>query len=97
MCNAGPDDAKFLPKSLAGTAQLSADLGKAGAADVAQLDVLQMPPDSLLRVELGRVAGERFEVQPLPGLLMQELLDGVAAMDRCSLPEHEQLAWHMTQ
>jgi hypothetical protein len=97
MCNAGPDDARLLPKSLAGTAQLPADFCEAGAADVAQLDVLQMPPDSFLRVEFGRVAGEAFEVQPVAGFHMQELLDGAATMDRRAVPEHEQLAWYMTQ
>jgi hypothetical protein len=97
MCNAGPDDARLLPKSLAGTAQFFAGLSEAGAADVAQLDMLQVPPDSLLGIELGGVSRKAFEMQPLASLLMQELLDGATAMDRRTVPEYEQLTWNMTQ
>jgi hypothetical protein len=97
MCDAGPDDARLLPKLSAGTAQPCADLSEAGAADVAQLDMFQRPPYSFLRVEFGRIAGEAFEVQPVAGFLMQELLDGAAALDQRAVLEHGQLAWHMTQ
>jgi hypothetical protein len=55
--------------------------------------MLQVPPDSLLGIELGRVTGEAFEAQPIAGLLMQELPGSAAAMDRRAVPEHEQLAW----
>ena len=59
--------------------------------------MLQVPPDSLLGIELGGVSREAFKMQPLASLLMQELLDGTTAMDRRAVPEYEQLAWYMTQ
>jgi hypothetical protein len=51
-----------------------------------------MPPDSFLWVGLRGVARELFEVNPASSTGGEELLDGSAPVDRCSIPDYEQLA-----
>src|SRR5215472_361342 len=73
------------------------EIVQVGAADVTQFDVLEIGPDTLVRIELGRVAGQLLEAQPLGAAVRQELLDRPAAMNRRAVPDHQQFAGQIAQ
>lgn len=92
MCDAGSDDARFLPQALAGRPQFTPRLGEVGTADVPQLDVLEMAPDAFFGIQLRRVARKALEVDPRGRPLPEKLLDDPAAVDGGAVPNDEQLA-----
>jgi len=73
------------------------EMGEALAADVAQLDALEVVPDALVRVEVGSVAGELLEADAASTALGQEVLDRLAAMDRSAVPDDQELAGDVAQ
>ena len=75
--------------------QLLVEIVQIGAAHVPQLDVLETGPDALVRAEIGRVARQLLQAQLLGSTLGQEVLDGLTAMDRRPIPEHQQLAGYV--
>src|SRR6266699_6102095 len=68
-----------------------------GAADVLELDILELVPDALVRIEIRRVARQGFELQALAQRRRQEILDRLAPMNRSPIPQHEQLAGDLLQ
>ena len=58
--------------------------------DVAQLDVLQVLPDSLVRVEVGRVGRPSLQMGPLGPAVGLELLH-LPAVDGRAVPDDEQV------
>jgi hypothetical protein len=91
------DDARLLPQALAGAAEGGAGLREVGAADVAQLDVLEVLPDAFLGIGLRRVPGEALEADAGGGAIAQELLDERTPVDRRPVPDDEQFAGEVTQ
>src|SRR5438270_10581720 len=51
------------------------------ATDVAQLDVFEVRPYAFVWIQVGGVAGQLLQAQPLGTTLRQEVLDGSATMD----------------
>ena len=68
-----------------------------GAAQVPPLNTFEIGPDALIRVKIGRVAWQLLQAQPPGATLAQEVLDGLTAMDRRSIPDHQQLTGHVPQ
>jgi hypothetical protein len=64
MADAGADNVGASAQPRGRGAQGAAEVGEVGAADVAQLDVLEVAPDALVEgIEVGGVAGQRLQVQ----------------------------------
>jgi len=80
-----------------GEAEVASEMGEVLAADVAQLDVLEVGPDPLVRVEVRGVPGELLQADAAGTALGQEVLDRLAAMDRSAVPDHQQLAGDVAQ
>jgi hypothetical protein len=77
--------------------QVLGEIVQIGAAHVPQLDAFEIRPDTLIRVEIGRVARQLFQAQSLGSTLRQEVFEGLTAMNRRPVPEHQQLAGHVAQ
>ena len=90
--DAALDDGPPVTKTSGGEAEVVSQVGEAQAADVAQLDVLEVAPDALVRVQIGGVAGELFQADALSSAAREEVLDRLAAMDGSTIPEHQELA-----
>src|SRR5262249_4432097 len=58
---------------------------------------LRYGPDPLVRVQVGGVARQLLEAQSRGCTLSQERLDGLGAMDRRTVPDHQQLASDVSQ
>src|SRR5881227_2818202 len=67
------------------------------AADVTQLDALEVLPDALIRVEVRGVAGELLQADAAGAALGQEVLDRLAAMDGSAIPDDQELAGDVAQ
>jgi hypothetical protein len=91
------DDVTLVAKPSGGESDLVSQVGEGLAADVAQLDVLEVGPDALVRVQIGGVARELLQADALGAFPGQEVLDGLAPMDRGAVPEHQELAGEMAE
>jgi len=87
----------LVAKASGGESELVSQVRKVLAADVAQFDVLEVGADALVGVQLRSVAGEPLQPETLGRALDQEVLDGLAAMDRGAIPEHQELAGDVTE
>src|SRR5919199_484940 len=85
----------FLAEPLAGGPKLPSRFLQILAAEITHLDVLEVSPDALFRIQLRRIAGKALEVDPLSRPVAQILPDGFAAVDRRAIPEDQQLARDM--
>lgn len=95
--DAAAEHVALVAEPLDGEAQLAAQLAQIGTAEVAEFDVLEVVPDPLVRIEVRRVAGQLLQLEPRRGALREEVLDGLGAMDRRSIPDHEQLPRNLAQ
>ena len=80
-----------------GKPEVAAEMVDGRAAEVPQLDVLEVLPDALVRVEVRGVAGELLQADALGGALHQEVLDRLATVDRGAVPEDQELAGDVPQ
>jgi hypothetical protein len=78
-------------------AQLEPQFCEVVAADIAQFKVLEIVPDSFVRIQRGRVAGKLLEVQPRRGPLRQEVAHDLRAVDRSAIPNDQQLTGLLAQ
>ena len=81
-----------MAESGGGEPEVAAEVREGLAAEVPQLDVLEVAPDALVRVQVRGVAGERLQADALGPAGGQEVLDRLAAMDRRAVPEDQELA-----
>jgi hypothetical protein len=95
--NAAAENLALVAESLDGQAQFEPQLVQIGAAKVAQLNVLEIVPDALIRIQVRGVARQLLQVEPRRRPLREEVLDGLSAMDRRPIPDHEQLARNLAQ
>ena len=80
-----------------GKAEVTSEMSEVLAADVAQLDALEVVPDALVRIQFWGVAGEPLQADALGSTLGQEVLDRLAAMDRSAVPDDQELAGDVAQ
>jgi hypothetical protein len=92
LSNAALDDGSSVAKASGSESEVVAQVREVQAADVAQLDVLEVAPAALVRVQIGGVAGELLQADAPGAAPGPEVLDRLAAMDRRAIPEHQELA-----
>lgn len=80
-----------------GEAEVASEMGEGLAADVAQLNMLEIVPDALIRVEVWGVAGELLQADATGAALSEEVLDRLATMDRSAVPDDQELAGDVAQ
>jgi translation initiation factor IF-2 len=61
------------------------------AAAIGECNALELVPAGLVRVQIGRLAGQALHVQPLGGPASQEVLAGGPPVTRRPVPDHEPL------
>lgn len=95
--DAAAEDLALVAKPLDGQAQFEPQLVQIGTAEVAQFDVLEIVPDALVGIQVRGVARQLLQLEPRRRPLRQEVLNGLGAMDRRPIPDHEQLARNLAQ
>ena len=81
-----------MAQTLAGSDELQAQLVKVVAADIAQLDALQMVPHAFVGIEVRRIAWQLLQGESSRRASSEKVLDGLSAMDRRAIPDEEDLA-----
>lgn len=89
--------AVLMSQTIGSFAQFGAQVRQVQAADIGEFDVLEIAPDAFIGVEVGRVAGQTFQVDTLRAALGQEVAQGGAVMSGQTLPGHQQLARELAQ
>lgn len=97
LSDARLDDHALVTQTLFRAPQRNGQLAQVAAAEVAQLDALEIVPDALVGVQLRRVAGQLLQLQASGSTGAQKVLDGLAAMDRRPIPDDQQLATEFAQ
>ena len=64
MSEGGLQDISFVSEPFFGGTMFYLELVRVGATDVGQFHMLQITPDVLLRVELGRIGRKPLQLQP---------------------------------
>ena len=97
MMNARFQDRELVAQAGGGFAELIVELGKIATTPIAQLDALEVAPDPLDWIGVGRITRQGFEMKTRGGPLRQEVLDHLAAMNRGAVPDHPDLPRDVTQ
>ena len=56
---------RFVAKASGGKPEFVAQFFQIGTDDITEFDVFEPVPNALIRIEIGRIAGEPFEMNPL--------------------------------
>jgi hypothetical protein len=91
------DETRFAPHPFHGVAQFMPQTWEIEAAQMAQLNPFELLPEALIRVQLRRIGRQAFQVAAVRRALGQELLDGVAVVDRRAIPDEEHPTRHLPQ
>ena len=86
----------FVPEPGCSESQFIAQLGSILAYHILEFDVLEVAPDVFIRIQIGRIRGQSFEVQALLGLC-QNVFDRLTAVNGGAVPNNQQFAWNVTQ
>lgn len=95
--DAAAEHVRLASEPLYGQGQLDAQLVQIRAAEVAEFDVLEIVPEALVRVEIGRVAGQLLQLEARGGSLGEEVFDWLGPMNRRPIPNHEELPGELAQ
>ncbi len=95
--DAAAQDVALVAEPLDGQAQFESELGEIGAAQVTQLDMLQIVPDAFVGIEFRGVAWELLQLQSGGGPLRQEVFDRLRAVNGRPVPDDEQRARNLAQ
>ena len=79
VADAGAQDVGAAAQVLGGAGELPAEVREVAAAGVAQLDALEVAPDALVGVEVGRVGGQALQVQALRRARRSDRSESVAS------------------
>lgn len=91
------NDAWFSTDPFDGIAEFAAEMGQIETAKIAELDSLQVCPETLTRVQLRGISRQALHVESRRRPIGQERFDDVAAVNWCSIPDDDQAAGHLPQ
>lgn len=97
VLNTTQDHIGFVPQPGDGFAQFIVNFRQVMATQVLEFDVLQILPDALSWVQIGRVAGQTLQMNVLGSALRQEVFDHLPMMGGQAIPDDEQLALDVAQ
>jgi hypothetical protein len=97
MADQTADDVSFVAEASGCEAQMLLEVVQIRTAHVTQFDVLEVRPNALVWVEIGRVARQLLQSQAFGRTLGQEVFDWLPTMNRRTVPDHQQLAGDMFQ
>src|SRR5260370_2875655 len=79
------------------TPHLPLDVLHVKTTNILEFNSLEQIPDPFLRIQFGSIGRQTFEMDAFGSAFGQEIFDGLTAMDRGSVPDHQQLARDLTQ
>jgi hypothetical protein len=67
------------------------------AADIPELNPLQMGPQALAGVQFWGIGRQTLDVEPWRRAVTQERFDDLTAVNRRPIPDNDHTAWHLSQ
>lgn len=79
-----------------GPTQLHLNLLHLKTTNILEFDSFEQIPDPLLRIQLGSIGRQTLQMDTLGSTAAQEIFDGLTAMNRSTIPDHQQFARDLT-
>lgn len=76
-----------MPHPYHGVAPFAPKLGEVATADLAPFDPFEWWPEALIRIQLRGIGRPAFQVETWGRAMGPEVLDGVATVHRCRIPD----------
>src|SRR5205809_214639 len=86
-----------MPQAFLGQQQFPSELLQVVSTKVFEFAALEQIPHPFLGIQLRRISWQRFQMNPLGSALQEKVLDSLAAMDRCPIPNDKQFAGDLTR
>lgn len=86
-----------MPEPFDSLAEFIPQLSQIMTAQVLHLDSFQIVPDTLIGIQVRRIAGQQFQLYAFGGAVTQEVLDGLRAVGRQLVPDDQEFAGDMVQ
>src|SRR5437763_3285083 len=67
------------------------------AHQILQFDMLEILPDPLVRIEIGRIAGQSLQMDAMGTTCGEKVFNRLPTMNRGSIPHNQQLARNVSQ
>src|SRR5690349_7248609 len=97
MTNERTNEMTFAMEAAICTFDLGVQVREIVTADITEFAVLEVAPEPIHRVQFRRIARQAFKLDAPSGARGQEILDHLAAVDRGTIPDHQQLRRDMPQ
>lgn len=97
VAKAGGEEVDPPAQAADGESEFPAQFVEVPAAAVLQFPALEQSPDALVGIEFRRIGGQPLQMQALAGTCCQEVLDRLAAVDRCPIPDDQEPAPDLAQ
>src|SRR5436309_13969084 len=97
MSEALLENGPSMSQAFFGAPQFVGHLWDVAAAQVLEFAAFEQVPDPFLRVQLGRIGWQAFQMQTFGRASFEKVLDGLCAMDRRAIPDDEQVASNLAQ
>ena len=92
MARATLNDLRFVAQAFSSPKELCLQVVQVGAADVAQLDTLEIIPDALIRIEIWGIARQLLQMQAFGGPSLEKVFERVRPVDGRAVPDEDDLA-----
>jgi hypothetical protein len=76
---------------------LSSEVIEILTTKIGKFAMFEVMPDALIGVEVRGIGGQSFEMDTLGSAIRQKLFNGLAAMNRCAIPNDQELAFDLGQ
>lgn len=90
-------DLSFVTQALSGTNELRVQFSEIRTTGIPQLGVLEVIPDTFIRVEIRGVARQLLQVQPFGRSTLEKVFDGLPPTNWRSVPDHHDVTWKLPQ
>jgi hypothetical protein len=87
----------FVPQSLYSLAQLDAELCQIATPSFVELHPPEVVPDTPIRVQIGCVVGQAFQMDWLSSTTGQQALGDLTAVDRRAIGDDQRIAWVLSE
>lgn len=91
------EDRSAVSQAFFGMPQFLGHMGDIPATDILQFSTFKQIPDALLWIKFRSIAGQAFQMEPFGSFVFQKVFDHLCTMDRCPIPDDEQVAWNLAQ
>jgi hypothetical protein len=96
-CKTAFEDARLTAHAFHRGTEFITEVTQVETAQMPQLDAFELLPEALVRIELRGIRWQALQVEALRGPVREELLNGVTAVNRRTIPDDHHPTRHLAQ